>query len=296
VKTGVTQAAVGFRNILFATDFSPAAAHAIPYIKRIAKYYDANLVVLHVRPAAVNHKTEPAYWGDEETVRKENEMLRQQLLDTFAGIRTTAIIEEGDVLSRLHEALVKHNSDLVVIGTRGRKRIQKMLLGSVAENIFRTSTCPVLTVGPHADTSLGVHGRIRAILYATGVTFPSPAAAAHAVSLALEFQARLTLLHVIAEPKAGELISAHDLVQAAEDFLRKLVPAKAESRCKPEFFVERGNAADRIPELAHMREAGLIVLGVKTEKGVPGAAMHLPNNTAYKVVGQAKCPVLTVRS
>ena len=276
--------------------FSPAAAHAIPYVKRIAKHYDANLVALHVRPAAVNPMTQPAYWPDEETTRKENEVLSRQLLDTFAGIRTTPLIEEGSIESCLQEAIAKYDTDLVVIGTRGRTGLGKMLLGSVAEEILRTVTCPVLTVGPHADTARGADGEIREILYATDLTSPSPTAAAYAVSLAQEFQARLILLHVIAEPKAGELVSAHDVTQAAKDLLRKLVPEEAEAWCKAEFFVERGNPADRILELAHLRESGLIVLGVKPEKGVPGAATHLSNATAHKVVSHAECPVLTVRS
>jgi nucleotide-binding universal stress UspA family protein len=293
MKTATARTAVGFRNILFATDFSSAAAHAVPYVKRIAKHYDANLVALHVRPPVV---TEPAYWPTEVTIRKENEELRGQLLDTFAGIRTTPLIEEGDIQSRLQEAIAKNNTDLVVIGTRGRTGLGKMLLGSTAEEIFRTVTCPVLTVGPHADTSLRADGEIREILYATDLASPSPAAAAYAVSLAQEFQARLILLHVIAEPKVGELVSAHDVTQAGKDLLRKLVPAEAEAWCKPEFFVERGNPADRILEFAHLRESRLIVLGVKPEGGVPGAATHLPNATAHKVVSYAECPVLTVRS
>ena len=296
MKTATARTAVGFCNILFATDFSSAAAHAIPFVKRIAKHYDANLVVLHVRPPAVNPLTEPAYWPTEETVRKENEELREQLLDTFADIRTTPLIEEGDIQSRLQEAIAKNHTDLVVIGTRGRTGLGKMLLGSVAEEIFRTVTCPVLTVGPHAGAFRGADGKIREILYATDLASPSPAAAAYAVSLAQEFQARLILLHVIAEPKVGELVSAHEVTQAAKDLLRKLVPAEAEAWCKPEFFVERGNPADRILELAHLRESRLIVLGVKPEGGVPGAATHLPNATAHKVVSHAECPVLTARS
>ncbi len=164
MKTATAQTAVNFRNILFATDFSSAAAHAIPYVKRIAKRYDANLVALHVRPPVINPMTEPAYWPSEETIRQENEEHRDQLLDTFAGIRTTPLIEEGDIQSRLQDAIAKNNTDLVVIGTRGRTGLGKMLLGSVAEEIFRTVTCPVLTVGPHADSSRGADGEIREIL------------------------------------------------------------------------------------------------------------------------------------
>jgi nucleotide-binding universal stress UspA family protein len=296
MKTATARTSAGFCNILFATDFSSASAHAIPYVKRIAKHYDANLVALHVRPPVVSPMTEPAYWPDEETIRKENEVLREQLLDTFAGIRTTPLIEEGDIQSWLQEAIAKNNTDLVVVGTRGRTGLGKMLLGSVAEEIFRTLTCPVLTVGPHADTARGADGEIREILYATDLTSPSPAAASYAVSLAQEFQAHLILLHIIAEPKTGELVSTHDTIEASKNLLRKLVPAEAFAWCKPEFFVGRGNPAERILELAHLRKSGLIVLGVKPEEGIPGAATHLPNATAHKIVSHAECPVLTVRS
>jgi nucleotide-binding universal stress UspA family protein len=296
MKTATARTAVRFRNILYATDFSKAATHAIPYVKRIAKHYDANLVALHVRPPTVNPMTQPTSWPDEETIQKQNQGYRDQLLDTFAGIRTTALVEEGDIQSSLQEAIAKNHTDLVVIGTRGRTGLGKVLMGSVAEEIFRTVTCPVLTVGPNSDASRGADGQIREILYATDLASPSPASAAYAVSLAQEFQARLILLHVIPESKPGELVSAHDVMQAAKDLLRKLVPAEAEAWCTPEFFVERGNPADRILELAHLRESGLIVLGIRSEEGVPGAATHLPIATAHKIVSHAKCPVLTVRS
>jgi nucleotide-binding universal stress UspA family protein len=296
MKTATARTAVGFRNILFPTDFSPAAAHAIPYVKRLAKHYDANVVALHVRPPSVNPMTQPMSWPDGETARKQNEELRNELLDTFAGIHTTALVEEGDIQSQLRDSIQKNNTDLVVIGTRGRTGLGKVLMGSVAEEIFRTVTCPVLTVGPKSDSSRGAVGEIREILYATDFASISPAAAAYAVSLAQEYQARLILVHVIPEPKAGDLVSASEVATAAHELLRKLVPEEALAWCKPEYFVERGNPAERILELARLRESNLIVLGVKPEEGVPGAATHLPIATAHKVVSQAPCPVLTVPS
>jgi nucleotide-binding universal stress UspA family protein len=169
-------------------------------------------------------------------------------------------------------------------------------MGSVAEEIFRTVTCPVLTVGPHSDSSHGAGAEIREILYATDFASVSPAAADYAVSLAQEFQARLILMHVIPEPKAGDLVSASDVTTAARELLRKLVSEEAQAWCKPEYFVERGNPADRILEFARLRESNLIVLGVKPEEGLPGAATHLPIATAHKVVSRAPCPVLTVRN
>ena len=294
MKPATARTRTRFENILFATDFSPAAAHAIPFIKKIARHFQSNLVALHVRPPVVNPMTEPGTWPtDIEAAKVFDKEHREQLLDTFAGIHTEVQIEEGDIQSRLDNAMQKHNTDLVIIGTRGRTGLAKILLGSVAEEIFRTVPCPVLTVGPHSDAATA---NIREILFATDFASEAPAAAAYAISLAQEFQARLTLLHVVPEPKPGDLVSWSDVQESSKKLLRKLVPPEAEAWCKPEYFVERGDPGERILDLANLRAVDLIVLGAQPEKGVPGAATHLPVATAHNVVAHAKCPVLTVRS
>jgi len=296
MTTATAKAPVRFRNILFATDFSPAAAQAIPYVKNIAKHFDADLVTLHVRPPVVNPMTAPGTWpADIDAAKAEDDKHRQEVLDTFGGIRIQVLAGEGSVQFCLNEAIERNNTDLVVIGTRGRTGLGKLLLGSVAEEIFRMVSCPVLTVGPHSSASCGVGNQFREILYATDLSPESLGAAAYAVSLAQEFQSRLTLLHVIPEQKAGDLVSAADVTASSEKLLRKLVPPEAEAWCQPEYFVERGDPAQRILEFARQRETDLIVLGVRGEKGVPGAATHLPIATAHKIVSHAGCPVLTVR-
>jgi nucleotide-binding universal stress UspA family protein len=283
-----------FESILFATDFSPAAAHAIPFIKKIARHFQSNLVTFHVKPPVVNPMTQPGTWPvDLEAARVFDKEHREELLDTFAGINTDVLIEEGDIQSRLDKAIEKYNTDLVIIGTRGRTGFAKMLLGSVAEEIFRTVPCPVLTVGPHSQAE---KANIREILFATDFASEAPAAAAYAVSLAQEFEARLTLLHVVPEPKPGDLVSWSDVQESSKKLLRKLVPPEAEAWCKSEYFVERGDPGQRILDLANVRAVDLIILGAQPEKGVPGAATHLPIATAHKVVAHAHCPVLTVRN
>jgi nucleotide-binding universal stress UspA family protein len=283
-----------FENILFATDFSPAAAHAIPFVKKLVRHFQSRLVALHVKPPVVNPITQPSTWpADFQAAKAADQQHSEKLLETFAGIETEVLLEEGDIQSSLDNAIKKYDTDLVVIGTRGRTGLAKVLFGSVAEEIFRTVRCPVLTVGPHSDAA---RANIREILFATDLASEAPAAAAYAVSLAQEFQARLTLLHVIAEPNSGELLSWSDVRESSNKLLRKLVPDEAEAWCKPEYFVESGDAAERILDLANLREVDLIVLGAQPERGVPGASTHLPMSTAHKVVAHAKCPVLTVRS
>jgi nucleotide-binding universal stress UspA family protein len=297
MKAATARTAAGFHNILFATDFSDAADRAIPYVKEIARHYDANLVALQVHPPVVNPMTPPQTWAaDAAAAETLDRMHREHLLSTFVGIPTTVLIEEGGIQTGLQRAIERYHVDLVVIGTRGRTGVSKLLLGSTAEEILRTVTCPVLTIGPHADPSREPNGQIREILYATDFTSQTQTAAAYAVSLAEEFQARLVLLHVIARQEANDLVMASDVVESTKALLQELVPAEAMNWCRPEYYAEEGIPAEKILELAHLRESDLIVLGVKPEKGVPGAATHLAVATVHKIISQAACPVLTVRN
>jgi nucleotide-binding universal stress UspA family protein len=133
------------------------------------------------------------------------------------------------------------------------------------------------------------------ILYATDFTPASRAAAPYAISLAQEHQAHLVLLHVIETPRAGELAHGGEFVSATMQLLRDLVPPEAELWCEPEHVVDYGSPADLILKLAEQRHAHLIVLGVRKPEGSLGLATHFARATAYKVVSQASCPVLTVR-
>jgi nucleotide-binding universal stress UspA family protein len=296
VNTAATRTQVKFRNILFATDFSQTAAQAIPYVKKIAEHYDANLLTLHVRPSVVNPMTEPITWAaDIDVAKAQDDEDREELLKTFAGIRTQVLIEEGDIQPCLDAAIEKNNTDLVVIGTRGRTGLGKLLLGSVAEEIFRTVSCPVLTVGPHSGAIHEHSGELREILYATDLSPESRAAAPYAISLAKEFQSRLILMHVIPEEQPDDLVSDVNVKAGLEKLLRELFPPDAEALCKPEYIVECGDPADMILEFARLREMDLIVLDVRPEKGASGAATHMPTAIAHKIVSHAERPVLTVR-
>jgi len=287
---------IQFKNVLFATDFSPAASAAAPFAAELAKRYGAKLYALHVRPPVVNPMTPPGTWRALEKAALDEDMQHtQELLSAFPGLRPEVLIKEGDLWSSLASVLEESDVDLVVIGTRGRSGIAKFLLGSAAEEIFRQAPCPVLTVGPNTAATEKKPGEITRILFATDFSPASNAAAPYALSLAQECQAHLTLLHVIAKPKPGELVQPSDLAQSWSQLLHKLVPDEADLWCVPEYVVEEGDPAEQIQEVATRTGAELIVLGVHQPTGFPGAATHLPIATAHKVVSHATCPVLTIR-
>jgi nucleotide-binding universal stress UspA family protein len=287
---------VDIKNVLFLTDFSPAATGALPYAREIAKRFSAKVHALHVRGPALNPMTDPGTWT---ALEKANEVQKAEEIETlqraFTGTQPDVIVEEGEFWSSLQSTLEKNAIDLIVLGTRGRSGIEKLILGSMAEEVFRRASCPVMTIGPFADGKPPLSGEFKKILFATDFTEESVGAAGYAISLAQEFQAHLTLLHVIRRAKAGDLVNQAELDSSSMRLLRTVIPPDAELWCTPHFLVEHGLPAEKILEVARREEADLIVLGVRRHGGFPGTATHLPIATDHKVVAHASCAVLTVR-
>ena len=186
----------------------------------------------------------------------------------------------------------ENNIDLVVLGTHGRRGVQKFLLGSVAEEIWRSASVPVLTIGPgvgrvHSDK--GFH----CVLFATDFTVESLKGLTYAVSMAREYQAHLVLLHVIRQFKKEEILgelSASDAIY----YLGQLVPTDARLCHRPELEVKYGAPAQNIIDTASRCCADLLVLGIRNDNAF-GVATHIGRTIAHEVVVNAPCPVLTVR-
>jgi nucleotide-binding universal stress UspA family protein len=296
METLDTRTRIQLTNILFLTDFSPAAAAAVPYAAEVVKRFGARLHALHVQTPIINPMTEPATWAAlEKAAEAEAEMQRETLLKSFPGLQPEVTIAEGGLWDTLQSVVEQNKIDLIVLGTRGRSGVGKFFLGSVAEEIFRRAPCAVMTVGPRSAGESVWRRKISEIVYATDFSMDSVAAASYAISLAQEFQAHLTLLHVVADDEPGDFVHSRELVKSANRLLRNLIPSAAELWCEPRFAVEQGSPAEKILEVANRTNADLIVLGVHRPSGFPGAATHLPIATAHKVVSNAPCPVLTVR-
>lgn len=289
------RARIRFRNILLCADFSALTDLALAYAADLARHFGAKLYALHVRNPddyvivfPEGRSIPPGF-----TVEQAREKLNS-LLGPLFDIDREVLVEEGELLPTMGAVIEKNAIDLVVVGTRGRTGLAKLVLGSWAEKIFRRVPCPVLTVGPHS-----AHPRtdtIRQILFATDFTPESAAAAPYAVSLAQEYQAALTLLHVIVDPATYDLVQPEELRASSERLLHELVPSGAELWSDIHFEVRQGQAAETIVNVAEEKKANLIVLGARRLSGLPGAATHLPMPTAHKVVSGAACPVLTVRT
>lgn len=286
------------KNILFLTDFSEPSEGAIPFAIAIAREYEAKLHALHILiPFPLGYaSTESAAAvidGFEEVAQTEMQRLDSQLV----GVPHETIIVRGESVWLCVEKILSDRAvDLVILGTHGRTGAMKLLLGSVAEEIFRRASVPVLTIGPAVREGVHNGGRFHRVLFPTDFTPEAQAAAPYAISMAQENEARLLLLHVMRDPdpKVTEK-TAEDSVANVMHQLYELVPHAAELWCRPEATVRFGNPAERILEVATQQDADLIVLGVRDAAGRLGTATHLERTTAHKVVAHAPCAVLTVR-
>jgi nucleotide-binding universal stress UspA family protein len=227
-----------------------------------------------------------------QAAEKEAKEHNQHLEEQINGVEHEVVIAEGNISEVISNLIQQKEIDLVVLGTRGRKGLGKALLGSVAEQILRQASCPVLTVGPHVNLWSDEYAKMREILYATDLVTDTPIAAPYAISLAQENQAHLVLLHVIENPKPGDLVDSPEGVNLKVRKLHQVVTEQAGLWCEPTYIVEQGPAAEKILDVAKRRHTDLIVLGVRPAKGL---ATHLNIGTVHKVVSQATCPVLTVR-
>ncbi len=198
-------ASISIRRILFATDFSLCSDRALTYLLPIAAANQSYVYVLHVLPEAVP----PAPGTDFAPHlfafnRHEAEKRIRGLENSGAlwSLQHEVLMETGGLWEVVVEMIWKHDIDLIVVGTHGRGGIKKLVLGSVAEQIFRHASCPVLTVGPQVPAPAS--GSVfRRILYATDYSAGSLHALPYALAFAHRFQAHLTLLHVTSTAERG---------------------------------------------------------------------------------------------
>lgn len=277
-------------NIIVSTDFSAASETALLFALGIARRNNAKVWIVHV--------VGDTFFSKETQQRAVDDAWREgqrQLTDHFIagrldGVENKLLVETGSVTDVLMHEVKKHRAELLVIGTKGRGRITKLFMGSIAESVFRQAPCPVMTVGPGTVAKDVPAEGPRKILFATGFSKHSLAAGALAVRMAVRQEAELILLHVGPDPLTG---LRADYVHNAERRLREVVPNDANLPTPPKTQVRFGMAADEILGAAKETKPDLIVLGVRQPEGF-GRRLHWA--TAYEVVSNAKCPVITVRT
>ena len=279
------------------TDFSLASEQALPFAMALARHYGGKIRALHVI-AATRANCSNACTGD-ELVRTEMKAATTEMHRLDSEMYGTAhyakllVREEKGIWPAVEEVLSAYHGDLIVVGTHGRNGAAKNWFGSTAEEVFRRSTVPVLTVGPHVSCDIPGDDRFHRVLFATNFKPESNAALKYARAFADEDRAQLLMMHVVSlrDQQAGGPSVAETMHK-----LYELIPQAGEARFRSEGIVRFGEPSRWIVETAKDRCADLIVMGVCDHAADLKVATHFDMTTAYKVVASAPCPVLTVRS
>ena len=290
MKTLECTTAISFKNILFLTDFTTASKGAFVYAVALARHFNARLYPAHaVVPYLPTELDAPMATDVLASIEAEK---HEQLVELTKdhGVASTALVTQQALEDAVPRWINEHGIDLIVMGTHGRKGVDRMFLGSTAEAIVRLAKCPVLTVGPQVIAAPGDLS-IKKVLLATGLTKETDPAASYALSFAQEEHADLTVLHILPSP-AETQEDWKTLADIACSEMKELAPFE-EGPTKTDFFVEPGDPATVILEYAKKLRAGLIVLGLSP---ATKTSTHFRRGVAYKVISSAPCAVLTVRS
>jgi nucleotide-binding universal stress UspA family protein len=295
------------KRILLATDFSRWARRAEDYACALACSWRASLTVLSVAefPPGLN----PAYSVNQQYLADLLKQASSHLVDLKGraerrGIAVTTRVATGLPSEEVITVARAEDSDLLVVGTRGKTGLAHVLLGSTAERVVRGAPCPVLTVRMEtADTEdEGVLSRpvtLERILVPVDFSDCSLEALEYATVVAQQAKASLMLLHVL-EPVSYGLDFTLSHIRTGEEVreswtkrLEELATSHQHPHVPVESRLRGGLPADSILDSAQTLPCDLIVMGTHGRRGL---SHTLSGSVAEAVLRKARCPVLTVRS
>lgn len=305
---------IEIQRILCPIDLSDYSRRALDHAVAIARRYGSTITALHVFSVTPVSPYAPGAPGFEWVVLTQED--RDRVLaevarfvdeETSPGVKIAPVVREGHSAREILSQAAAMKADLLVMGTHGRTGFERLLLGSVTEKVLRKATCPVLTVPRRHPDAVPVSPVLyRHILCAIDFSEPSIRALEYALSLAQESDARLTIVHVIADdietPDIHDASITDDSLSLGEyrrrreddarERLAQLIPDSASTYCSLDTMMVRGRPSSEILRIAGERESDLIVLGVRGRGAVDVLVF---GSTAHQVVRGAVCPVLTVR-
>jgi nucleotide-binding universal stress UspA family protein len=291
------------QRILCPIDFSEFSTRAFRHAVSLAEHYRASLVALHVVEmwkypyadyAAVDggdyaNLRESLHKGGEEHLREFVSQHRHE------GIAAQLAICEGRAPDSILSFAQREKFDLIVMGIHGRRGFDRLMLGSATDRVMREASCPVLAVcqPPHDAVAAGESGHyvhyLKRILICTDFSENSDRALDYAISVAEEYGAELTVMHVVEEVRSKA--EEDGVLATAKQRLERLIPTEKRTSIKAKTLVSIGKPYQRIVEYAREAAVDLVTMGVR---GAGALDRAIFGSTTYRVIQLGPCPVLAV--
>jgi nucleotide-binding universal stress UspA family protein len=280
-------------TILFATEV-PANERAFTYALAQAAEFGADLILFHAYDTLIVSSSESSgirYYDYTAAAKAEIQHL-EPLADRAraAGVRCEVIVRPGLPADQIVVLTHERQIDRIVMGTHSPGPIGKLLVGSVAEAVLRTSTVPVMIVGPMVADG-GTHNfETKTILCAVSMLDTSAVVATFAATLALKHNARLILQHVIKPQERSQVLAGRSIDQIEGDLIA-LVPVELQEKVDVQTIVVPGDPTEELLYQARAQKADLIVLGAHGASAFAAITRH---GVVYKVLAHSECPVITL--
>ncbi|MGB7547627.1 MAG: universal stress protein [Terracidiphilus sp.] len=280
-------------TILFASEI-PANEKAFNFALAQAMKFGANLILFHAYDTMVVAASETSgirYYDYAAAARAEIhhlEPLAQRVRE--AGVKCEVIVRPGLAADQILGFLREREVDRIVMGTHSPGPIGKLLVGSVAEAVLRTSSVPVFVVGPDVVDAKYRNYATGTILCAISLHETSHVVARYAAELAVEHSARLVLQHVIKPQERAEVLAGRTIDQIEADLV-SLVPPEMREKITVQAIVVPGDPTEELLYQSRAQQADLIVLGAQ---GASAFAAITRQGVVYKLLAHSHCPVITM--
>src|SRR5229473_7581589 len=290
--------------ILCPIDFSEFSVRAYQHALSLAEHYRAKLVAQHVVELwRYPYADYAASLGDYERFSQAlreggKEQLREFVKNhTHDEIQPELVVQQGIAPDSILSFAQAQKTDVIVMGTHGRRGFDRLMLGSVTDRVMRRAPCPVLAVGKASHDSVASeeerHRRhhLSRILFCTDFSENSERALNYALSARAEYDAERTLLHGLEEvsPPAKK----KEAITRAAEQLETLIPSEGRKTLKIKTAVRIGKPYRQIIQLALEAQIDLVTMGVHGRGELDLAVF---GSTTYRVMQLGSCPVLAVRS
>jgi nucleotide-binding universal stress UspA family protein len=278
---------VSFKEILVASDLSDTSTNAVAYAKAIARRFGSHIVLAHVSDPMAPIAIPEGRWIRENANQIEEEMQAAGVALRAEGLAADAVNTYGSIRQEIGAIADEYQSDLIVLGTHGRRGLKRFLLGSEAEGMMRRIARPVLTVGPAANPAPQGAWAPKNILCCTSLNPRSAPVVAYAYRLAQSMGAAFEMLTVDNPNDPAD----RDLTWPAfEEALAGALPEEL-GKSQIRSLLSGRSPAENIVGVAFALMSDLIVMGARPAHFT---TTHAPAGVLGQVLADAPCPVLTI--
>jgi Universal stress protein UspA and related nucleotide-binding proteins len=273
-------------RILFPVDLSERCRGAAHYAGWLARHFDAEVLLMHVRPSG-RTAGDPVEIAPEYCTNIETSAFFDYDLP-YSKVKR--VVAEGDPALAIVNYAHSESVDLIMMATHGYGPFRRFLLGSVTAKVLHDAECPVWT-GVHMESTPLPDGTpIRSIVAAVDLDEKMPNTLQWAADAADEFGATLAVAHAVPPQAALEQYMdgafLRDLMRNAHEELKA---ACAEMNIHAAICVHPGDIAKVIHYAALQHASDMVVIA----RSSPGLAGRLRTHS-YSIIRESPCPVLSV--